>query len=209
MKAGRIAFRAVLIAVISVTLGLGVYNWNAKRVFNNAMPMPFGTGVSVILSGSMEPTLHVNDLVIIREADAYEMDDIVVYQSGSSLVIHRIVGINEEENKVTTKGDANNIEDGEIPVTAIKGKLSFSIPFIGILIRFMKSVPGVILILAAAAFLMIRSWKKEKEEDNRELDAIKAEIAKLKGEDDASSPEALEEQIRKLKEELKNKNDDQ
>ena len=35
MKAGKIVFRAILIVIIGVTVGMAVYTWNAKRVFHN------------------------------------------------------------------------------------------------------------------------------------------------------------------------------
>ena len=79
-KTGRLIFRIALIVLLSVFIGTTVYTLNAKRVMHNALPMPFGVGSSVVLSGSMEPTLSVNDLVFIREADSYAEGDVVVYQ---------------------------------------------------------------------------------------------------------------------------------
>ena len=157
MKAGRIVLRAVLILVISLTLGLTVYTWNAKRMMHNELPMPFGVGASVVLTGSMEPTLRVNDLVVVRRADEYNVGDIVVFQQGNQLIIHRIIEKNDEEAKITTKGDANNIDDGQIPVSAVKGKYSFRVPFVGLIVKGLKTVPGIIIVLSLSAFLMIRS----------------------------------------------------
>ena len=53
---GRIFFRILMIVVISLVIGLSIYSWNARRVVGNSLPMPFGIGSSVVLSGSMEPT---------------------------------------------------------------------------------------------------------------------------------------------------------
>ena len=80
MKAGRVVLRALLIIVISVTIGLTVYTWNARRMFHNELPMPFGVGAAIVLTGSMEPTLNVNDLVIVKKTDNIEIGDIVVFQ---------------------------------------------------------------------------------------------------------------------------------
>ena len=138
MKAGRIVLRAVLILVISLTLGLTVYTWNAKRMMHNELPMPFGVGMSVVMTGSMEPTLRVNDLVVVKKTSEYNVGDIVVYQQGNQLVIHRIIEKNDEEATITTKGDANNIDDGQIPVSAVKGKYSFRVPFVGLIVKGLK-----------------------------------------------------------------------
>lgn len=202
MKAGRIVLRAVLILVISLTLGLTVYTWNAKRMMHNELPMPFGVGASVVLTGSMEPTLRVNDLVVVRRADEYNVGDIVVFQQGNQLIIHRIIEKNDEEAKITTKGDANNIDDGQIPVSAVKGKYSFRVPFVGLIVKGLKTVPGIIIVLGLSAFLMIRSWRNERMESDKDLDDLRKQIAELKGEGDTSSPESIEAQIRRLKEEL-------
>ncbi len=202
MKAGRIVLRAVLILVISLTLGLTVYTWNAKRMMHNELPMPFGVGASVVLTGSMEPTLRVNDLVVVRRADEYNVGDIVVFQQGNQLIIHRIIEKNDEEAKITTKGDANNIDDGQIPVSAVKGKYSFRVPFVGLIVKGLKTVPGIIIVLGLSAFLMIKSWRNERMESDKDLDDLRKQIAELKGEGDTSSPESIEEQIKRLKEEL-------
>ncbi|MBO4363298.1 MAG: signal peptidase I [Clostridia bacterium] len=201
MKAGRIILRAFLIIVIGLTVGLTVYTWNARRVFHNEMPMPFGVGASIVLTGSMEPTLQVNDLVVVKAADSFAVGDIVVFQQGDTLVIHRIIEIDEETAMIKTQGDANNVDDGWISLSTVKGKYSFRIPFVGVIVNVLKSVPGTIAILALAAFLMIRSWKNERRESEKDIEALKAEIAELKGE---TAPDAasVEEEIRKLREEL-------
>ena len=202
MKAGKIVFRAILIVIIGVTVGMAVYTWNAKRVFHNEMPMPFGIGASVVLSPSMEPALHVNDLVFIKKATTFDVKDIVVYQAGSTLVIHRIIEKNDENRTVITKGDNNDADDGEIPLESIKGKMFFRIPYAGVVFKALKSLPGTIIILALAAFLMIMSWRNEKKESESEIDRLRLEIAKLKAGSDDETPESIEEEIAKLKKEL-------
>ena len=180
MKARRIIFRIVIIVIIGVVLGSVVYTINAKRVLHDEFPMPLGFGVSVVLTGSMEPTLKVNELVFIVKADDFKEGDIVVYQKDNQLIIHRIIMINDD--MVVTQGDNNDVPDDPIPLDSLKGKLKFSIPFIGILVRAIRSVPGVIIILVLAFFLMHRSWQKEKSDGESELDAIKEQIRQLKDE---------------------------
>lgn len=172
--------RMILLIVISLIIGIRLYGWNAHNLAGNAMPMPFGVGMSVVLSGSMEPTLSVNDLVIVREADGYEIGDIVVYQDGSSLVIHKIISIDGDE--VVTKGDANNVADKPITLSVIKGKAVTHIPFVGALIRFLKTQVGFILIIAAAVVLFELPHLRERKKAADEQEKIKEEIRKLKGE---------------------------
>ena len=184
MKARRIIFRIVIIVIIGVVLGSVVYTINAKRLLHDEFPMPLGFGVSVVLTGSMEPTLKVNELVFVVKADEYKEGDIVVYQKDNELIIHRIMLINGDQ--VVTQGDNNPVADDPVPMGSIKGKMKFSIPFIGLIVRGIRSVPGVLLILAASIFLMHRSWQKEKIDGDSELDAIKEQIRQLKNEVETS-----------------------
>ena len=176
----KVALRIVSLCVISLIIGFTFYSWNAQTLTGNAMPMPFGVGMSVVLSGSMEPALSVNDLVIVREADSFAVGDIAVYQDGATLVIHRIVSIDGDE--VITQGDANLVEDDPITVSAIKGKMVAYIPFVGVIVRFLKTPVGSILLIAAAILLFELPHRRERKKVTDEQDKIKEEIRKLKGE---------------------------
>ncbi len=174
-----IILRSVIIALSGLLLGLNMFFVNANS-FTGTMPMPFGVGVSVVLSGSMEPELSVNDLIVVKKADSFEVGDVVVYRDKESFVVHRIKSIDGET--VVTRGDANGADDAPISVSDIAGKLSFSVPFFGVVIRFLRSPVGIIVIIALAVLLLELSFKKEKSKDDDELDAIKEEIRRLKEE---------------------------
>ncbi len=186
-KIGRLVFRIVLLLLLSIFIGTSVYSLNARRVFRNAMPMPFGLGSSVVLSGSMEPTLSIYDLVLVKAQEEYRVGDIVVYQSGGSLVIHRIVEL--RDGGYVTKGDANNTEDGVVAPEAVKGRMFFRVPYLGAAVRFLQTLPGAALVIALAAFLINRSWSRERAEDDEQLDQIKEEIRRLKDREEAAGQE--------------------
>ena len=172
--------RAVFLIVVSLILGINIYNWNAKSLTGNVMPMPFGFGGAVVLSGSMEPTIAVDELIIVKAEDSYETGDVVVYQTGKILVVHRIVRIDGET--VTTRGDANNVDDGAIELAQIKGKVIAHIPHVGGVVRVLKSPVATIILIAAAVLTIELPFRKKKEKDNEELERIKEEIRKLKAE---------------------------
>lgn len=177
-KKKQLVLRLLIILLLSLFLGVTVYLINAKRVMKNLMPMPFGVGSAVVLSGSMEPTLSVNDLVVVRAAEHYSKDDIVVFQSGPELVIHRVVSV--ENDQLITRGDANDTEDPPISPELVKGRLILVIPYVGLLIRGLQTLPGILIVLALAVFMLRLSWQKEKDASSREQDAIKAEIRLLR-----------------------------
>lgn len=171
-------FRYIVFSFIGIVLGLFVYTQNAKGLLNDKIPMPFGYGMSVVLSGSMESRLSVDDLVIIKATDNYKVNDIVLFQDGNSLVIHRIIEI--DGDTVTTKGDANNVADEPINKSQIKGVLVYDIARLGAVVNILKQPVSVFIILAAAFLLTEFSYRKEKDTDTEELDEIKKMIEELK-----------------------------
>ena len=170
--------RISLLVLVALIIGVNVYTINATRLAGDSVPMPFGIGAAVVLSGSMEPELSVGDLLIITEQEEYSVGDVIVYQDGGMAVTHRIISITDDE--VITKGDANNTCDTPITQEQIKGEVILAIPFIGHLVNILKTPIGTVCILALAIFLLERSFKAEKQKDEEELAAIKAEIEKLK-----------------------------
>ena len=177
-KTLKTVIRIALPVLAALVVGLNVYGINASRLAGDPVPMPFGVGSAVVLSGSMEPAVSVGDLLIISEWNNYQVGDIVVYQSGRIAVTHRIVSISGDE--VITRGDANNAEDEPISLERIKGKVVMIIPCVGYLVRIIKTPLGTLAIIALAVFLMARSFRLEKEKDKQRLEDIKAEIEKLK-----------------------------
>ena len=169
--------RHVILGVLAVVIGVNAYALNATHLTGNAVPMPFGIGASVVLSGSMEPTLSVGDFLIIREQESYEIGDVVVYQSGRMPVVHRIVDVSGEN--VITRGDANNANDEPFSIAAIKGEVTAAIPLVGHAVWALKTPLGTILAIAAAVLLMERSFRRERKEKEQEQEKIKAEIRQL------------------------------
>ena len=72
-KVLRIVGSILLALIMAFSIGLSFYSYNARVINNDALPMPFGLGISVVYSGSMEPTYSPGDLVFVTKADAIEM----------------------------------------------------------------------------------------------------------------------------------------
>lgn len=174
--------RRIVLAILGILLGVNVYLANARSLAGNKLPMPFGFGVAVVLSGSMEPALSVNDVILVRESENYNINDIVVYDSGREMIVHRI----KEQNgdTFTTKGDANNVSDEPISAEAVKGRVVFSIPYAGVAVKAMRSPVGIIIIILIAILLTEGSFRRKKESDENRIEEIKEEIQRLKAEQD-------------------------
>lgn len=174
--------RIVLIVVISVVFGFTLYEWNAKSLSGDVLPMPFGVGVGVVMSGSMEPIICVDDLIVVEKQNDYKVNDIVVFQQNGLLVVHKIISLDYEQGLVVTKGEANESEDPPMNISAIKGKVIKSYGQIGKVVKWIKSPLGTILILGVAGFLLVKSYKNEETtaQDSEKLEQIKKEIEELK-----------------------------
>lgn len=179
-KKVKAIIRITLLVIVALLIGGNIYVLNASRLVGNTVPMPFGVGAAVVLSGSMEPELSVGDLLIISERESYEIDDVVVYQDSGMAITHRIVFI--ADNEIITRGDANNTDDSPISREQIKGEVVLAIPFVGYAVNAIKTPIGTFGLLAGSVFLLERSFHAEKKKDKKELEAIKAEIEKIKQE---------------------------
>lgn len=178
---GKVILRRLLLVVCGVILGVNVYLANARSLAGNQLPMPFGVGAAIVLTGSMEPTLSAGDLIVVREQAAVAEGDIVVYQNGGSLVVHRVITV--EGDSVTTQGDANNAPDEPIPLSDIRGRVLLHIPYAGSVVSLIKSPIGTICIIAAAIALVEIPNRREKEKDDAERQKLIEEIRRLKDEE--------------------------
>lgn len=142
-----------------------IYMIAAKKITGSMSADIFGLSVAVVASGSMEPALSVDDVIIIKKQENYAEGDIITFEQGSSLVTHRIVG--ESQNNFITKGDANNVPDAkEVEMDDVVGKTVFVIPMAGKLISFFRTPLGMMLIVFVGLFLLgipVVSNKKYKE----------------------------------------------
>ncbi|MBQ4137507.1 MAG: signal peptidase I [Clostridia bacterium] len=174
----KTVIRITLLVLAALIVGVNFYSLNAAKLGGNAVPMPFGVGAAVVLSGSMEPELSAGDLLIVVERESYSENQIIVFQDGRMAVTHRIVSISEDE--IITRGDANNTEDDPITIEQVKGEVVLAIPFVGYLVNVVKTPLCTFAILALAVWLLERSYRAEKQQDAEKLNAIRAEIEKLK-----------------------------
>ena len=129
----------------------------SPKVFKNFYP--FGIKVAIVLTGSMEPTLEINDFVIIKKPNNIKVNDIVSYDDNSEKeVLHRVIKINKEE--IITKGDANNTEDMPINIKKVTGVYVGKIKYLGNIISFITKPIVFSIIITTIVIYMIVSSKK-------------------------------------------------
>ena len=150
--AGRV-LSFLLTVLLSLILIANLYTLGARYLTGKPQPSVFGWSWAIVISGSMEPEIRVNDLVIVHEEENYAVGDIITYEDGSSVVTHRIVG--ETEQGFTTKGDCNNTEDTlPVPISAVVGRVVWVIPGAGKFIEYLRSPLGMTC-MVLIGFLLI------------------------------------------------------
>ena len=128
-----------------------------KRQNGDQCPTVLGVGMAIVITGSMEPKIGVDDLVVIWHQDSYKANEVVTYYGETYPVTHRIKQVRTDENGVVwykPKGDVNNDYDEEITADQIVGRVIMVIPNVGELQRFMQSSNGLLVLTVCAALLI-------------------------------------------------------
>ena len=187
-------FTKLVTTVITVALLLVILfnltNLVMRQTSDELHPRIFGYSSAIIISGSMAPTINVNDLVIYKEKDEYQVSDVVIFANfgGESLTTHRIVG--EAEDGFITRGDANNTDDMyHIKNDEIYGAVWFVIPRVGVISEIMTKPVGILAVVLLGFLLIVPSMffdKKDEEEEEKseDLEAEIERLRKLTGEDE-------------------------
>jgi len=148
-----------LVAVLTITIAIG------SRTSADGQRVVFGHPVMTIISGSMNPTIPVGDIVVDAPVTAAQASDLHVGQiisfraapGSAEFITHRIVAVRVQNGAVSyiTKGDANNSADSTPrPASDVIGLYHFSIPRGGYVLVAMHT-PRVLIMLLASALLWI------------------------------------------------------
>lgn len=225
-----IVLSVILIPILIVNLTLIIKG----NVNPDVPPDVFGIAPLAVTSGSMEGenpdsfstgALIFVDILSEEEKAELSVGDIVTFRSGESYVTHRIVTLNfgsgGELVSVVTRGDANNTNDGAIPLSNIVGKCVGSVGGLGSFSMFLQTPGGILVfvgipVLAFIGYDILRitlynrrvraeaaaeSKSAQLEDKERELREKEEELARLraiveaqggKGSDAAAPPARAE-----------------
>lgn len=120
----------------------------------------FGFQCYTVISGSMEPTYSVGDLIYVKEVDvdSIKVGDPITFVLNENLVVatHRVVEIDAENQHFYTKGDANSVIDSApVHFNNVIGVPKFSVPMLGYVSDFVQHSPGSYITIGAVAFLIL------------------------------------------------------
>ena len=138
-----------------------------------------GLQVFNVISGSMEPTYSVGDLLYVKtvDPDSVKVGDPITFVLNEDLVVatHRVVAIDSQNRQFTTKGDANKSEDvAPVHFNNLIGVPIFSIPLLGYVSAYVQSPSGTYVaislgvLLLAAVFLPDMLFRDEEKKEKQE-----------------------------------------
>ena len=121
----------ILTTLLLVLLVIVIYGKVVITFSDNAYPNYFGYTLFEVASGSMQPTLQINDVVIVKiSKENLKQNDIIAFVDKDAIITHRILYI--DDNVITVKGDNNNAIDTPILTDVVIGKVVKIIPKLGI-----------------------------------------------------------------------------
>ena len=121
----------------------------------------FGYRILYVVTGSMEPTISVDDYVVVKSGDTSSLQkgDIIAFYSEDpeirgKLVIHRILEV-KEDGSFIMKGDANPVEDSlAVRPDQVVGKYVGRLRFLNWLSSFVSLKKILLLAVIIPMFLM-------------------------------------------------------
>lgn len=170
------------------------------------VPNLFGYSFFRVMTGSMEPEIPVNSMIVVEKVDSRELEigDVISFFSRDPSLYgevntHRILEIEEQDGELVflTKGDANNVSDQYLTLEEdIIGKVVWVSLFIGKLVRLASNplffipcimIPLVVL-LGRNLWESIKLAKQlAREEEEKAVREAIEEIRKRKAEEKSQS----------------------
>ena len=131
------------------------------------LPGLIGFKPVVVLSGSMEPALHVGDVAVLRpvDPDRLKVGDVITYRAAGHLTTHRVIRIEEGQSgrAFYTKGDANKTADGApVHSDSIVAMVFYSVPRLGFLVTFANSTAGILALIVGPAGILALMWVRDR-----------------------------------------------
>lgn len=147
----------VFITVLLIVLIVLVVMMFIARASGNSLSI-FGVHFYRVASGSMEPTLMTDDVIVVKETafEDIKKGDIITYKANQGEmrgqpVTHRVVIAPENRDGtwvLQTQGDAEGAPlDPEITSSQVIGKYVMTIPLIGMFYSFFLTPVGLVTIV--------------------------------------------------------------
>lgn len=156
-----------LVFIVTILILFSLYKLVSIKVLHKPYANTFGYSIFEIATGSMEPTLNVKDLIVIKITKDVSVNDIVTYIEEDNLITHRVISINGDN--LTTQGDANNSIDNNIKKDAIIGKTVYVIKKGGLIREVFLTPRNIIIITITLLLISISTTSIKNKKDTKEV----------------------------------------
>ena len=139
----------ILVSIAQI-LGTGALICTILLLFLLSLPRFIGYETYNVISCSMEPEIPVGSLILVKEIDPYDLvsGDIIAFDDNGSVICHRVVVNNVFEKKITTKGDANPIEDPKtLLYENVIGLVTFHVSDLGMIGAYFSTLSGKLVLV--------------------------------------------------------------
>ena len=175
-EAKRIDFFWKIINILIYIIIIPIIIYNSviilkKIITPEKTPDFLGYKAFVIVSGSMQDAINVNDIVVTKEVDRQLLKegDIIAFKKEGIITTHRISKIEEEngENIYITKGDNNNIEDKDpVYFSEIEGKYQFKINALGTIYNIFQNYLCLLILIT---LIVLNYYINRSREEKRQI----------------------------------------
>ena len=189
----------ILTGFLLLILVMVIYGKCVIMFTDNKYPNYFGYTIFEVASGSMEPTLYIDDVILINVTkEDLKINDIIAFNNDNAIITHRIVFI--DGDTLTVKGDNNNTIDVPINKDQVIGKVIKVFPKFGV---WKKVITEPKILIAIFVTLLLFDFalsyksdnvkKKEiKKVDNNKIDDKKEVVKVSKKKDIIESSELMD-----------------
>ena len=177
IKNKRLKFFVKLLSILVYLITIPIIVFNMTLIIDAYLnpgktPSFFGYKNFTIVSRSMEDTINVNDVIIVKEVpqDEIQKDDIIAFYQGGEVITHRIINVIEKDGVIRyeTKGDNNvHADDNLVSYGQIEGKYQFKISGFGIILRILKNPITIIVLIIILILNCIYGYNYRRKKEMR------------------------------------------
>ena len=196
-----IVLAVILVPILAMNLTLIIQG----SINDDVPPSVFGIAPMAVTTGSMDGdrdgSFAEGSLIFVKILDdeakqEIEEGDVVTFRSNGSFVTHRVISVTGDPIvSVITQGDANNANDGAIPIENVVGLCIGSIGGLGAFSMFLQTPVGILVVIGVpvAAYIV--------------YDIVRITLARRKAKaEEAAGESDKDEEIRRLRALLDEKN---
>lgn len=155
-KLKKIDIVAVILILVLIIL---LICYSQIKIFGKKYINFCGYTVFQVITGSMEDTIKIKDIVIVKLTNNVEVNDIITYKSGEDFVTHRVIKM--DNNKIITKGDANNSEDTPITKDDVVGKVVFIVSNVAVWMNVFRTPEVLLAIIFTVIVIKVLFFRKK------------------------------------------------